>query len=1384
MKHILREKRVIKYLVIFSLIVTSFIYVTVYHNNPKTYAACNFSSTGCGYFNGQATQCNSGAGGCDDVLPSVYNGQNVTSCGEAICATDTTGLENELTGYVNTFCNAANATDLQKWEGVGAAFIMASMVEGDSGGGQRACAAVFSDSQPCDFATDPTADISTEDCWVDAVNYYNSIGEVNFNTGSGAYTDNTLADQDATYKYDVNYFVGPGSSVPSIVFYDQTTGDPLYIIKHSCANPVGTLTPLKTYSVTISGYVQTYNGVAVSAATKAYVDSCYGPDGTVKVDSTGYFSFPVPIGDSYCVQVTNVPGGDTAQINPNDTGPPTSPQPSCNSHTTYYTGQTASTSGSGNCAHNSGYDIIITSTGTIACTDSTDPAIPTVNTSATAYIYLTDSWPSGSWVSGGLPDVTTSDIDSYLTLPNLNSDTLSYTQDSDTQFSASISAGDLSQAGSYTLTAFVWSSNNYVPDMVQCNYSFSTGVIISGYVQTYNGVAVSPATQAVIMYDQCSTLSGKEITSVDSSGYFSITIPNTTNFCIRVDNVPGVDTAFINPNDTGPPKSPQPSCTSGAITTEGYYPGQIASASGSGNCAHNSGYDIIITSTATIACTADTSPETPTVNTSATAYIYLTDSWANGSWVSGGLPDVSSSGIYASMTLPNNNVDSLSFRADSDTEFSASISAGDLSQTGSYVLTALVESNNYNYVPDMAMCSDRFTVTPPLSCPGQNTKPTIALPQGNYPAVPSGAGQGSGGESGTTTQPNVQYYQEVPGDWGIAAANDDAEYVGSGTSISWAPTGYQSSNIFTLNYTNYVSDYPYDPHTTTVTYNQRFTQTRYYSSSSPDGYTCNSGDSGGGSSSTCKHSYTGKKTGSGKHITYTCNSGDSGGGSSSTCIHSYKGTPYYDWHAGSATLATGSNTTYAGAPVLNECYARTFKLAVTDATVSFNGEEDNPTSITMSANVNATFGLSEQITAVHYPCQVMGITNTYIVSYNTPTGQVVPYPAAGASTTFTYGPNGNCSGTTVTAIPKTDSVSMPPLTFGDSICLEVDVKPTGTQMDYQGNITSNNGLTSKAKSACATPIGAQPYVRVFGGDVIVGTSSDSIASCYIGGGTAGIESFNQGGNGDLGAGTTTSALATGSIDGFASGQDVLNLLNPPPLTFANYPASQYGGDFATSAAASSSCGSFDYYAQAETSQSQGSTDYIGPCPTSGNIAAMTLGPDEQYDHYTCYSTSTINITGPITYAIPSGTAVSLLPSFEVVVKGADINIGTTVGNLAGEYVAELNPATNRGGVINDYGGGNVDICPASDYTTNSSQNTCSHDRLVIDGSFIANDIDFYRTYGTLSAAANNSTPANCSTTPQDCYDAEEFDYSPLNWLEPGYAQQPIIQAITSLPPVL
>ena len=203
-----------------------------------------------------------------------------------------------------------------------------------------------------------------------------------------------------------------------------------------------------------------------------------------------------------------------------------------------------------------------------------------------------------------------------------------------------------------------------------------------------------------------------------------------------------------------------------------------------------------------------------------------------------------------------------------------------------------------NIETQMRWIYQKSPIGKPGSCPTtkQSLNPTITLPPGNKPAIPSGATQGSGGKSGTTTQPNAQYYQEVPGDWEITAANDYAEYGTSGTSLNnWTPSGYQSSNIFTLDYTNYIDKYPYDPHSTTVTYNQKFTQTHFHSSSTPDGHTCNPApDYGGGSgSSPCYHPYTGG-TVTHTSYTYTCNPApDYGGGSSSTCYHPYTTKDYY-----------------------------------------------------------------------------------------------------------------------------------------------------------------------------------------------------------------------------------------------------------------------------------------------------------------------------------------------------------------------------------------------------------------------------------------------------------------------------------------------------------
>jgi hypothetical protein len=167
------------------------------------------------------------------------------------------------------------------------------------------------------------------------------------------------------------------------------------------------------------------------------------------------------------------------------------------------------------------------------------------------------------------------------------------------------------------------------------------------------------------------------------------------------------------------------------------------------------------------------------------------------------------------------------------------------------------------------------------------------------------------------------------------------------------------------------------------------------------------------------------------------------------------------------------------------------------------------------------------------------------------------------------------------------------------------------------------------------------------------------------------------------------------------------------------------------------------------------------------------------------STGNVTISCNITYASLKGiTDISKIPSFLLVVKGANIYVvppnppTSVVGvtQLAGTYVAEAN--TTGGGYLDDTTLNVLDVCPKGDLTTTGPDNTCSADRLVVDGSFIANKLELYRTYGTLSASSYNSP------TPSDPYAAEEFDYSPINWLSSGASNGLTVQSVTALPPVL
>ena len=99
-----------------------------------------------------------------------------------------------------------------------------------------------------------------------------------------------------------------------------------------------------------------------------------------------------------------------------------------------------------------------------------------------------------------------------------------------------------------------------------------------------------------------------------------------------------------------------------------------------------------------------------------------------------------------------------------------------------------------------------------------------------------------------STTPDSTYIQANPGALKITSAHDQypisvLDPNQKPTPISWTPIGYQKSHKFTLNYSNYIKDYPYDNHKTTVLYTQKYTEETFTSSSSPSFYTCPNGGS-------------------------------------------------------------------------------------------------------------------------------------------------------------------------------------------------------------------------------------------------------------------------------------------------------------------------------------------------------------------------------------------------------------------------------------------------------------------------------------------------------------------------------------------------------------
>lgn len=370
------------------------------------------------------------------------------------------------------------------------------------------------------------------------------------------------------------------------------------------------------------------------------------------------------------------------------------------------------------------------------------------------------------------------------------------------------------------------------------------------------------------------------------------------------------------------------------------------------------------------------------------------------------------------------------------------------------------------------------------------------------------------------------------------------------------------------------------------------------------------------------------------------------------------------------------------------------------------------------------------------------------------------YKPSGGTMTLTI--NSDMSGATWTYGPKT--VGAPVDSTGTAGASFNNLGPITAPGDYTATWVYSADGSIGIVCTEQIPVVDMPYLTVYGGDTMVGAAATTQpGTCYTGSNDAGAYSWNNHGNGYLGAGSQYAVMALGQIQDFAS-----NLggnggpQDPRKLSFANTVASAinapgglYGGKFGGTVA---TCDLTSDLADVPALTGAAASSQLNSGKTIPKGASDIM-----------YVNGDVHIGGDIKYAT-GWSKLSDIPLFKLVVKG-NIYINANVKQLDGIYAA-LPDTTGNGGVIYTCatGAGAVNPTDSNFYDTCNSQ-------LVINGAFAAKQVQFLRTYGSIGRAKTDSVGNSAA--------AEQFNYSPEVWLPRGKSN-PSLQydSITGLPPVL
>lgn len=353
-------------------------------------------------------------------------------------------------------------------------------------------------------------------------------------------------------------------------------------------------------------------------------------------------------------------------------------------------------------------------------------------------------------------------------------------------------------------------------------------------------------------------------------------------------------------------------------------------------------------------------------------------------------------------------------------------------------------------------------------------------------------------------------------------------------------------------------------------------------------------------------------------------------------------------------------------------------------------------------------------------------------------------PPTGATYTYTHTQNATGAGAVSTA------------TFPG-------VGPTNAAGVYTASWTFQGGAATKTCTS-TFPVVYLPYMSVFGGDVSIGASPSNAAGACATNNSAGIYSWNNHTTDFSGGGAQYAVQALSAIVDFSSAQSSSSAA-PAGLSFANY------FNPANTARLNTPQGLFGGYAAASSADCDFTSDISSaPITSDTTIGATTVAPGTEKIYYV--ENADVYITGNIVYGGSGSWNATQIPYFKLVVVNGNIYVGSNVTELDGIYVAE--PNANQGGGIYTCAAG---LRAPADPTKPGYYATCNK-QLVINGAFIASQVHFLRTYGSLGQAKSTDTISSN-------HSGEVFNYSPEVWLpRAGVVPNSSYTAITGLPPVL